>query len=174
MHMSPQCHRTYASEVRNLLFSYEYSFIWLSLDIVLRYRWFYQRFQSKSKDVLQQEQHDTLISSSETQLYSQFKLLLDVEKYISFNFPLYLWQVFFSKFRCSDHKLNIEVRRHHNIPKDERICTFCFDRSSVSVTEDEFHVFLECKKYEYYRKLYIGRKSRYNTDFFFKLYLPRQ
>ena len=95
---------TYASEVRKLLFSYKYGFFffWLSQDRGS----FIKEFRIRVKDTLQQDWHNSLISSSKADLYSQFKSLLNAESYISFNFPFHLRQAF-SKFRCSDHKLNI-------------------------------------------------------------------
>ena len=134
---------TYACEVRKLLFSYGYDFIWLSQGIG-DINSFIKEFRIRVKDIMQQDWHNSLISSSESNLYSQYKSLLNVESYISFNFPFHLRQAF-AKFRCSDHKLNIEVGRHYNIPREERICSFCLENSSISVIEDEFHVFFQCR-----------------------------
>ena len=50
----------------------------------------------------------------------------------------------FSKFRISNHKLEIEFGRYKTIRREERICKNC-DSSKV---EDEFHFLFECKKYE--------------------------
>ena len=48
-----------------------------------------------------------------------------------------------SKFRLSDHELNIETGRHHNVKRDERYCPFCNDNS----IEDEYHILFQCSKY---------------------------
>ena len=49
------------------------------------------------------------------------------------------------------HNLAIEKGRHDNIPKEERLCTFCDD----NVLEDEFHAVMICEKYEEIRCFYI-------------------
>ena len=51
-----------------------------------------------------------------------------------------------SKFRLSNHVLQIEKGRHKNVDKQERFCPFCPD-----VVEDEKHFFLGCKTYRYIR-----------------------
>ena len=53
-----------------------------------------------------------------------------------------------SKFRLSDHELNIETGRHHNMKRDERYCPFCNDSS----IEDEYHILFQCSKYFEERK----------------------
>ena len=163
---------TYAFEVRKLLFSYGYGFIWLSQDIG-DINSFIKEFRIRVKDIMQQDWHNSLISSSKANLYSQYKSLLNVESYISLNFPFHLRQAF-AKFRCSDHKLNIEVGRHYNILREERICSFCLENSSISVIEDEFHVFFHCKKYDYYRTIYLGHNYICNTERFILFMASKQ
>ena len=43
-----------------------------------------------------------------------------------------------AKFRLSSHKLNIDVRRHNNIPRNERNCTLC----NLNDIEDEFLLYI--------------------------------
>ena len=50
----------------------------------------------------------------------------------------------FAKLRCASHNLAIKKGRHDNIPKEERLCTFCDD----NVLEDEFHAVMICEKYK--------------------------
>ena len=52
-------------------------------------------------------------------------------------------RVVLSKFTLSDHELNIETGRHHNIKRDERYCPFCNDNS----IEDEYYILFQCSKY---------------------------
>ena len=44
-----------------------------------------------------------------------------------------------TKLRLSNHRLAIETGRHHEVPRDERFCTFC-----PGHIEDEFHFLFEC------------------------------
>ena len=129
----------YATNVRNLLFSYGFGFVWISQDVG-NIDLFISHVKLRLKDILQQEWHGQLNISSKGQKYLQYKSLLNVECYISYNFSFYLRKAF-AKFRCSNHRLNIEFGRHNNIVKEERICTFCYERSSIEVIDDEFHVF---------------------------------
>ena len=41
------------------------------------------------------------------------------------------------RFRCSNHRLNIELGRHTGVPRSDRKCRFC----STDAIGDEFHAF---------------------------------
>jgi hypothetical protein len=43
-----------------------------------------------------------------------------------------------TKFRLSDHKLEIEIGRYKKVPREQRICKAC------KVLDDEKHFFLHC------------------------------
>ena len=45
-----------------------------------------------------------------------------------------------TKFRVSDHSLEIESGRYKNITKEERICKNC----NLNEIRDEYHLFLKC------------------------------
>jgi hypothetical protein len=45
-----------------------------------------------------------------------------------------------TKFRTSDHPLEIELGRYKQIPRHQRLCKTC------KVLDDEIHFFLQCKK----------------------------
>ena len=47
-----------------------------------------------------------------------------------------------SKFRCSDHTLEIELGRHKGIDANKRFCKFC-----VLKVENELHFLNECPVY---------------------------
>ena len=67
-----------------------------------------------------------------------------------------------AKFRLSSHKLNIEVGRHNNIPRNERKCTLC----NLNDIEDEFHFLLKCPLYTTFRRQYIPKYFYTNTNMF--------
>ena len=57
--------------------------------------------------------------------------------------PFNLKQVV-SKFRCSDHNLHIEMRRHKGLPVEERLFIMCPN----NCIEDETHFVIECPAYQ--------------------------
>ena len=54
----------------------------------------------------------------------------------------------YTQLRLSAHKLNIEVGRHHNVPRENRLCSSC----NMGVIEDELHFVLHCTRYSSLRK----------------------
>ena len=46
------------------------------------------------------------------------------------------------RFMCSNHRLDIELGRHNNIPRSDRKCCFC----SANVIGEEYHAF-QCSKF---------------------------
>ena len=75
--------------------------------------------------------------------YSTFKKHYNLEEYLNIIKDPNQRRMF-SKFRISNHKLEIEFGRYSNVPRQERLCKCC-DKLAV---EDEFHFSFECKKYE--------------------------
>ena len=49
-------------------------------------------------------------------------------------------RIYITKLRTSNLKLPIETGRWSNIPKENRICTFCYEHIG-----DEFHTLFTCK-----------------------------
>ena len=74
-----------------------------------------------------------------------------------------------AKFRCSSHRFGIELGRHSGIPRNLRLCEYCYIENDNSFIEDEYHVFFVCTKYDeirqnYLNNWYTGRKDI--TDFY--------
>ena len=96
-------------------------------------------------------------NSSKCSLYKEFKPELKLEKYLltlDTNLRINL-----TKYRLSNHKLPIEVGRHNNIIREERLCEYCKDDVG-----DEYHYMFVCPKFEQERlklipKNCIKRKS---------------
>ena len=59
-----------------------------------------------------------------------------------------------TKFRCANHKLEIEIGRHNKIEKNERLCKYCKIVKNVKIIEDEFHFVCECEQYNELRLKY--------------------
>ena len=79
----------------------------------------------------------------------QFKNQIRQEKYLSTVNDRNL-RVILTKFKLSDHELNIEKGRHKNIKRQERLCPCCSLKKQI---ENETHFLLECP---YYNKLRQG------------------
>ena len=75
-----------------------------------------------------------LKESSKLILYDQIKHIFEKEKYLD-DIDCFQMRKSITKFRCSDHKLKIEIGRHKKIPREERFCESC--RSEVE-TESHF------------------------------------
>ena len=46
-----------------------------------------------------------------------------------------------TKFRLSNHRLQIELGRHQNTPKEQRFCKFC-----PNLVESEVHFLINCSR----------------------------
>ena len=88
--------------------------------------------------------------SSKLRFYKLFKTMFVREPYLA-DIPNFLLRKRLTKFRCSDHSLEIEVGRHKNIPAQERICKMCKDG-----IETEEHFLWICPKYSQLRTRYFG------------------
>ena len=60
-----------------------------------------------------------------------------------------------ARFRCSSHKLGIEIGRHSGIDRENRICLYCFNKYRLRIIEDEYHVFFSCSKYRNIRSSHL-------------------
>ena len=83
-------------------------------------------------------------------VYKLFKTIFEREPYLDLinNFQL---RKTVTKFRCSDHRLEIEVGRHKGVKSNERICQVC--RGCV---ETETHFLTKCPLYTKLRLNYLG------------------
>ena len=78
--------------------------------------------------------------------YSIIKSKIGYEEYLH-NIRNVHDRVAFTKLRLSNHRLQIEVGRHNNIPKNLRFCQFC-----PTHIEGEIHFLLECETLHNLRK----------------------
>ena len=129
---------TWASSVKNLLFRYGFGIVWFEQQIGDPGT-FLLNFTQRIKDCYRQEWHYGLNNSPRLEVYCTFKSLLEPEKYLSF--LSYRKKKVLADFRCSTRKLNVELGRHFNVPRHERVCMYCktvrnhvvVDRLGISV-----------------------------------------
>ena len=61
-----------------------------------------------------------------------------------------VYKSYITCFRTSSHNLNVEVGRHNNIVREQRLCTMC----NLHDIEDEFQFILKCPLYGDEKKIY--------------------
>ena len=124
--------------------------------------------KNKLQEVLQGMWHQSLKSNKKLKFYSSFKKSFCFEDYLDL-VSFYKDRKLFTKFRCSDHSLEIEKGRHYNVIKMNRICKLCQKQ-----VETEKHYLLFCPKFNKIREKSfsecwypcIGSK---NPNMFFKI-----
>lgn len=138
----------WVTKVKHVLFRYGFGFVWISQEIGDT-NMFLKLFKQRLIDCCTQQWYENITNSSRCFHYNKFKSLLNVERYLLIEIP-FKHKKAFCNFRCSNHKLGIEIGRHNNIPREERLCTTCNDSIDC-----EFHAFFICKKYKQIRDKYL-------------------
>jgi hypothetical protein len=93
--------------------------------------------------------------SSKLFLYSKLKSDIKLEEYLKSERNFKNRQLL-TKFRLSDHNLEIELGRYKNIPRNQRHCKFC------KTLDAEFHFFFDCKVTDNIRPSFIDfMKTKY-------------
>ena len=104
-----------------------------------------QFIKYKIKNVLQdhfiQSWFSDIEKSSRHEFYGIFKTEFKLESYL-IKLPRF-HNSWICKFRTANIKIPVETGRWKNIPKENRICTFCNDGIG-----DEFHYLFVCKNYD--------------------------
>lgn len=110
-------------------------------------------FKRKTKQALASQFSDywckTVSSdSSRLRFYKSVKNKPDFETYL--NLPLFEQRKSITKLRCSDHLLQIEKGRHHNVASELRFCRIC----PLKVVETEEHFLTNCTFFYRYKLKY--------------------
>ena len=100
-------------------------------------------------DQSQQNWVASINDSSKCMNYKIFKETSYYETYLNI-LPSKLCKAF-TKFRCSNHRLPVEVGSYSSIPRNDRICTLC----NLNKLGDEYHYILECTHFSSKRKGFI-------------------
>ena len=126
-------------------------------------------FKQRLKDQYLQCWFSCISLSSKLCLYADFKLSYDYESYLYIvNFRKFRRAI--ASFRTSSHKLEVEMGRYINIPRNKRKCKFC-----RSVIEDEYHFLMSCQLYQDLRKTFLPTEYTHvvNLHNFIKLMSTR-
>jgi len=65
------------------------------------------------------------------------------------------YKIAMSKFRLSNNRLNIELGRCNNVPKENRVCNCCHQSNNANVVDSEYHAFFKCVNYYIVRQTYL-------------------
>ena len=104
----------------------------------ISYDAFKKRCKSKLRNWYKNSWLRDVSKSKKCFLYKEFKTELSFETYLlKLKYP---YRDALIKFRTSNHRLPIEVGRHNNIVRSERICPHC----NTQDIGDEFHYFSVC------------------------------
>ena len=92
--------------------------------------------------------------SSKLRFYKQVKESFEREPYLKV-IPIFHIRKVITKFRCSDHILEIEKGRHNKTKVEDRICKSCNQG-----IEDELHFLKSCKTYSILRDHYFCGETK--------------
>lgn len=76
----------------------------------------------------------------------EFRSLLEPEKYLT-HVKNIKHKLFLTIFRCSVHKLAVEVGRHKNVELENILCNYCLNHSKYYVEDECNFVFVRCMSY---------------------------
>ena len=134
--------------VKNLLYSLGFGIVWENQGVGNELV-FISEFKQRCFDVGGQQWHETLAETSKLDTYRLYKNNLNTEDYtLIIKNRKYLSAL--SRFRCSNHKLQIEAGRHVGLTRDDRICMLC----NLNEIENEIHFLLKCPLYDDLRSKY--------------------
>ena len=89
---------------------------------------------------------------SKLESYNRYKKTFTMEKYLQILSNDTLKKQL-SSFRLVSHRLEIEMGRHNNIPREQRFCNVC----NMQQTESEYHFLLVCPAYNDLRVKFLPR-----------------
>ncbi|XP_071104703.1 uncharacterized protein [Haliotis cracherodii] len=142
--------RSWVYDVKSLLNDCGYGYVWRNQCVPNNPDSFLVSLRQRLKDIYLQKWASHVLSSEKCNYYKLFKTTISPEYYL-FDINFKRFRISLAQFRCSSHRLRIEVGRHRNIDRELRICEQC----DLNVIEDEFHFLLVCPKYDHLRRKYI-------------------
>ena len=120
----------------------------------------HKKIFQKLSDIFHQEAFSTITSTqSKLRTYDLLKKQISIEKYL-YEIPNPIIRHSCTKFRLSNHTLNIETGRHINIPKELHFCPFC-----PNSIESEIHFLIECRTYKTLRDEILHQLTRHKPSF---------
>ena len=112
----------------------------------------FKYIEQRITDIFKQKWYSNINNSARLESYSIYKHSFEREKYLEC-ITSDKFRIALSKFRLSSHHLAIELGRHLNIPRENRLCPHC----NQNMVENEYHFLLTCTKYYELRKQYLKK-----------------
>ena len=125
--------------IKNELSSLGLSYIWTENHSNTKV---FNIIKQRLLDVHKQNVLENIAKSSKGHLYQHFVDNFCLQTYLTKPIDKKFKRLL-TKFRLSNHSLNIEIGRHRNVIKSNRLCTCC----NFQDIEDEFHFILKCPLY---------------------------
>ena len=138
MHADDTYHSEWLNSIINILQQNGLGFIWQSQGANISLHTVKLDLQHRLQCQFVQNWHAMMEESSKCALYSNIKTVFKLEPYL-YKLPKTVWQ-YIVKFRCSNHKLEIERGRYIGLERDLRYCKKC----TLDMMGDEYHTFFEC------------------------------
>ena len=149
MNMSNKNIPCWATDIKNILFSTGFGDVWLNQG-VQNDSLFLTNFLQRIVDINNQIWKTEIKLMNKISLYNEIKTDNEFEFHVT-HIQSNKLRSLFSRFRCGCLNLQIHTGRHENIPRENRLCTFC----NTHKIEDDFHFLLECPCFSEIRSLYI-------------------
>ena len=143
-----------ATEVKNLLFRNGFGYAWIHQEVGNEVE-FLKSFVQRINDIYRQKWFLDINESPKLSTYSQFKSLLEPEKYLHVINSFWARKQL-AKFKTSNHDLAIEKGRHAKSERHVRTSTMC----DLGCVEDEYHFILICSKSDCLRETYLPWRFR--------------
>ena len=153
----------WAKEIKSLLDHCGFSDVWQSQQ-VLNSDVFLKNIFDRLCDQAKAACMEDIKTHSKLTSYCQYKLVFACEQYLQEIKSVKLRHCI-AKLRLASHNLNVEVGRHKNIPKPQRVCTLC----QKNEIEDEHHFLFRCPRFSAMRehlipKLYVDNPNVFNYN----------
>ena len=123
---------------------------------------FLKEFEVRVKDMAIQNWHSDIELCNKLYYYGAFKSMLTLERYV-YCIPNKKHRTALAKLRCSNHELAIEIGRHNDISRKERICKYCLHHG-YNIVEDETHFMQECILYNDLRIKYFRQDLHHPSE----------
>ena len=145
----------WVSLVRDLLTSKGFGTVWLD-QCVDNEKFFLSQFSQRIKDNFLQYCDEQIRNLSDHRLFKHIykeRLTLDISNYLTVIKDKYL-RTAIARFRLGSHSFMLERGKWFTPKLDfsDRICEIC------RAVEDEYHIVIECKRFNVLRDKYIPRK----------------
>ena len=151
----------WVSHVRTLLFESGFGYVWMAQGVG-DVNNFLKEFEVRVKDMAIQNWHSDIELCNKLYYYGAFKSMLTLERYV-YCIPNKKHRTALAKLRCSNHELAIEIGRHIDISREERICKYCLHHG-YNIVEDETHFMQECILYNDLRIKYFRQDLHHPSE----------